>query len=227
MAVRRRCLAAGLAIVAGAIAFSSSPSPRHGVPADRAIALPCEDVRRRRWILGHAGFLCVDGVAAAARAGEGAERVRKTDDEWRKALSPLEFSVLRLRNTEDPWSSPLSEEKRRGVYKCAGCGAKLFSSADKFDSGTGWPSFAAQLDGVSRGGNLFGVATELRCARCEGHLGDLFSDGRTYKGTKAEVTGLRYCVDGAALVFYPDDGGAAVRGDIGSNMDKLMGRLRY
>jgi len=125
---------------------------------------------------------------------------RKTEDEWRKTLTPEQFHVLREHGTERPGSSPLNHEKRDGTFVCAGCGQPLFSSDTKFESGTGWPSFFAPRErGVetSVDDSLFMRRTEVRCARCGGHLGHVFPDG-------PPPTGLRYCMNGAALEFRPE-----------------------
>src|SRR2546426_1065245 len=125
---------------------------------------------------------------------------RKTEDEWRKTLTPEQLHVLREHGTERPGSSPLNHEKRDGTFVCAGCGQPLFSSDTKFESGTGWPSFFAPRElGVetSVDDSLFMRRTEVLCARCGGHLGHVFPDG-------PPPTGLRYCMNGAALEFRPE-----------------------
>lgn len=144
-------------------------------------------------------------------------QVQKSDSEWRATLSPTQYDILRLGGTERPFSSILESEKRQGTFVCAGCGTPLFSSDQKFNSGTGWPSFARGLEGVETEdvnaitANLVGA--ELRCAVCGGHLGDVFQDGFLFPGTPAFVSGKRYCIDGAALIFEPSNGAMAVRGD--------------
>ena len=123
--------------------------------------------------------------------------IEKSDDAWRAALSPAQFEVLRRHDTERAFSSPLDHEKRSGTFFCAGCGHPLFSSAAKFDSGTGWPSFWAPLDdavGTTVDTSWLMIRTEVHCARCGGHLGHVFSDG-------PRPTGLRYCMNGLALRF--------------------------
>jgi peptide-methionine (R)-S-oxide reductase len=125
--------------------------------------------------------------------------VRKTEAEWRAALSPEAFRVLRQHGTERPGSSPLNTEKRRGLFRCAGCGAALFDSATKYESGTGWPSFWAPIEGAigtRTDRSFFMVRTEVHCAACGGHLGHVFPDG-------PPPTGLRYCMNGVALAFEP------------------------
>lgn len=118
---------------------------------------------------------------------------------WRARLSPEQFRVLRKHGTERAGSSPLNAEKRDGVFVCAGCGQKLFDASTKFESGTGWPSFFAPLDGAvgtSKDRSFFMTRTEVHCARCGGHLGHVFSDG-------PRPTGQRYCMNGVALRFEP------------------------
>jgi peptide-methionine (R)-S-oxide reductase len=125
--------------------------------------------------------------------------MQKTDDDWRQTLTPEQFSVLRKHGTERAGSSPLNNEKREGIFKCAGCGQPLFSSDTKFESGTGWPSFWDPLDaavGTSSDSSLFMTRTEVHCASCGGHLGHVFPDG-------PRPTGMRYCMNGVALEFDP------------------------
>ena len=135
--------------------------------------------------------------------------------DWDKTLASGQNFVLRQGGTEPPNSSPLVKEKRAGQFVCAGCKTPLFESAAKFESGTGWPSFASGLDGVETVESLTGglLGREVRCAGCGGHLGDVFNDGRVFTGTPAAITGKRFCLDGAALVFLPTDGGESVSGD--------------
>jgi peptide-methionine (R)-S-oxide reductase len=124
----------------------------------------------------------------------------KSDEEWRKQLTPEQFHVARQHGTERPFSSPLNSEKRPGMFNCVCCGAPLFSSSAKFDSGTGWPSFSAPAsDGtVSENEDRSWLMrrTEVRCAACDAHLGHVFPDG-------PKPTGLRYCINGVALSFAP------------------------
>lgn len=127
---------------------------------------------------------------------------RLTDAEWRGKLSPEQYRILRQAGTEPPGSGALLENKKQGEYLCAGCGAPLFRSDDKYDSGSGWPSFTHPLGNEAveehRDSSHGMVRTEVRCASCEGHLGHVFPDGPGPEG-------LRYCVNSAALKFAEDD----------------------
>jgi peptide-methionine (R)-S-oxide reductase len=125
--------------------------------------------------------------------------VTKSDDEWRRILTPEQYQVLRQHATERPGSCALLQEKRAGTFSCAGCGQPLFVADRKFESGTGWPSFFAPLEGsiattIDR--SHFMTRTEVHCSRCGGHLGHVFEDG-------PPPTGLRYCINGVALTFEP------------------------
>ena len=125
--------------------------------------------------------------------------VTRSDADWRKILTPAQFSVLRRSGTERPYSSPLLKEKRRGNFVCAGCSQPLFSSATKYDSGTGWPSFWAPLDNAvgTEADNSLGIArTAVFCSNCGGHQGHVFNDG-------PKPTGLRYCMNGVSMRFAP------------------------
>ena len=122
-----------------------------------------------------------------------------TDEEWKTRLTPAQYHVLRAHGTERPHTSPLNAEKRAGVYHCAGCALPLFSSATKYESGTGWPSFYEPLKdavGTQEDKSWWATRTEVHCARCKGHLGHVFPDG-------PPPTGLRYCMNGVALSFVP------------------------
>ncbi len=126
------------------------------------------------------------------------DKIKKTDEEWMKTLTPEEFKVLRQKGTEMAFTGKLLDNKKEGVYVCAGCGAELFSSDTKFDSGSGWPSFYEPIsrDRVDEktDRSLFMSRTEVLCDKCGGHLGHVFTDG-------PEPTGLRYCVNSTALHF--------------------------
>ena len=126
--------------------------------------------------------------------------VTHTEAEWRKILTPEQFHIMREHGTERPGSCALNYEKRAGTFACAGCANPLFSSKTKFDSGTGWPSFWQPLPnavGQESDTTLGMERTEIHCRRCGGHLGHVFDDG-------PPPTGLRYCMNGVALVFKPD-----------------------
>lgn len=128
--------------------------------------------------------------------------VEKSEDDWKHSLSPEQFRVLRQHGTERAGTSPLNHEKRAGEFHCAGCGAPLFDSATKYESGSGWPSFYAPKDGAvgtSQDRSFLMTRTEVHCARCGGHLGHVFEDG-------PEPTGQRFCMNGAALKFEPNQG---------------------
>jgi len=128
------------------------------------------------------------------------DKVEKTDQAWRQALSPEAYHVLRKHGTERAGSSPLNFEKSPGMFCCAGCGQPLFDANTKYESGTGWPSFYAPVEesavGTRTDHSFFMTRTEVHCARCDGHLGHVFPDG-------PEPTGQRYCMNGVALTFKP------------------------
>jgi peptide-methionine (R)-S-oxide reductase len=125
--------------------------------------------------------------------------VEKSDEEWRRLLTPQQYAVLRRHSTEPPGSCALLTEHREGTFRCAGCGHPLFMAERKFESGTGWPSFIAPMEGAlgTTTDRSFGMTrTEVHCSRCGGHLGHVFEDG-------PPPTGLRYCINGVALSFEP------------------------
>lgn len=125
--------------------------------------------------------------------------VGKTDEEWQKTLDPSAYRVLRKHGTEPAGSHPLNHEKREGLYHCAGCGKALYESDAKYESGSGWPSFYKARDGAvstSTDRTLGMARTEVHCADCGGHLGHVFPDG-------PQPTGMRFCMNGAALKFEP------------------------
>ncbi len=167
---------------------------------------------RRTFLTGLFGTVPAVWAGCVAAADEGAPtgaaaaafEVTKTDAEWRTVLTPAQFHVLRKEGTERPGSSPLNDEHRTGTFHCAGCALPVFSSKDKFESGTGWPSFTAPLPravGTSVDGSLFMARTEVHCRRCGGHLGHVFDDGPA-------PTGQRYCMNGVAMTFAAETNGA-------------------
>ena len=144
--------------------------------------------------------------AAAALPAIGADRsgkefeIMRTDEEWKRLLTPEQYRVLRRNGTERAGSSPLNREKRAGTFHCAGCDLAVYSSDTKFDSGTGWPSFWEAIDDSVRTSvdrSFFMIRTEVHCGRCGGHLGHVFNDG-------PPPTGKRHCINGVALKFRPD-----------------------
>ena len=155
----------------------------------------------RRQILTGAGALTLAGMFGARVAANphaaGPFEVDLDTAQWRERLTPQEFHILREAGTERAFTSPLNEEKRRGVYRCAGCSNRVYTSATKFESGTGWPSFYEAVEGsvgCAEDKSLFMTRTEVHCGRCGGHLGHVFDDG-------PEPTGKRHCINGAALDF--------------------------
>ena len=149
--------------------------------------------------LGTASLLPLAAACNAAPAKAKSFPIRKTDAEWRKLLTREQYAVLRKHATERPFSSPLDKEKRKGTFVCAADRNPLFSSATKFDSGTGWPSFWRPLPGAigtSTDRSLLIERIEVHCAKCGGHLGHVFKDG-------PPPTGLRYCMNGDAMLFVP------------------------
>ena len=158
---------------------------------------------RRGFIFGT--LVSIAGVSAlrtAAFAGAQTlkiDKVVKTEEEWRKLLTPAQFSVLRQEGTERPFTSPLNNEKRKGTFVCVACDLPLFESRTKYDSGTGWPSFYDSIPGRLESmvdHKLILPRDEYHCARCGGHHGHVFDDG-------PKPTGLRYCNNGVALKFIP------------------------
>lgn len=158
----------------------------------------------RRTLLG-TGAVAVSAIAFGMTQGFGDPAQAKakqfpvsfSEAEWKKRLTPQQFAILRQEATERPYSSPLDKEKRKGLFSCAGCNQRLFTSATKFNSGTGWPSFWRPLPGAvgTSTDYLLGYPrTEVHCARCGGHLGHVFDDG-------PPPTGKRYCTNGAAMTF--------------------------
>ena len=127
--------------------------------------------------------------------------VTKSEEEWRKQLTPEQYRVLREHGTERPGTCALLYEKRRGMFTCVGCGLPLFQSGPKFESGTGWPSFFEPIEGAvatTTDRSHFMTRAEVHCRRCGGHLGHVFEDG-------PPPTGLRYCINGVVLDFKPEE----------------------
>jgi peptide-methionine (R)-S-oxide reductase len=159
-------------------------------------------ITRRRFL--HAGATGAAVVCGWAASGIDAPawqqfEVTHTDAEWRKLLTAEQYAVLRHEATERAFTSPLLHEKRRGTFACAGCGLENFSSATKFESGTGWPSFWAPIEKAvitKKDSSLGMIRIAVECRRCGGHLGHVFDDG-------PKPTGLRYCMNGVALTFEP------------------------
>ena len=161
-------------------------------------------MNRRRFFATVVGGVAV-GVAASARLlAEGVTKLTKPLAEWRKLLSPAAYDVLFEEATERPRSSLLNDEKRPGTFICAACYLPLFDASTKYESGTGWPSFYAPIEGrleTKRDWKLVLPRTEYHCARCEGHQGHVFRDGPA-------PTGQRWCNNGIALMFVPEGGSA-------------------
>ena len=161
-------------------------------------------IDRRQLLIKAAGsalLINLLGEASAFAASTSGERFEVTlsDAEWRKRLTPAQYAVLRDQSTERAGTSPLDREKRKGVFVCAGCNLDLYRSEDKFDSGTGWPSFVRPIKNAVRTAidrSLFSVRIEVHCRRCGGHLGHVFDDGPA-------PTGKRYCMNGIAMKFRP------------------------
>jgi peptide-methionine (R)-S-oxide reductase len=162
-------------------------------------------IDRRRFLLGSAsllGLAATAGILAkawAANAPAETFEITKTEEEWRAILTPEQYAVLREEGTERAGTSLLLDEHRKGTFSCAGCDLPVFSAETKFDSGTGWPSFWAEIEGAvgyKEDTTFFMTRTEEHCSRCGGHLGHVFDDG-------PPPTGKRHCINGVSLVFRP------------------------
>ena len=149
-------------------------------------------MKRRAVLTGLIAF-----TAVPIRAQEGPFEITRTEAEWRAMLTEVEYAVMREEATETPFTSPLNGETRAGTYHCKGCDLPVYSSARKYDSGTGWPSFWDSLPGAigtKPDNSLFATRTEAHCRRCGSHFGHIFDDG-------PEPTGKRHCLNGVSLVF--------------------------
>jgi peptide-methionine (R)-S-oxide reductase len=180
--------AAAITLTAWLVAFRPGPGPR----AERLLTVHARD----------SGEAQEPGSIRLYSVEKGdfvvSEKVIKSEDEWKQELSPMEYKVLREKGTERPFTGDLLENKEKGTYVCAACGADLFSSETKFESGTGWPSFyapVAEENVAAEPDDSLGMRRiEVLCSRCGGHLGHVFEDG-------PKPTGLRYCVNSASLDF--------------------------
>lgn len=163
-------------------------------------------IQRRDFIklaLGGVGVLAFGNALSVGKAlaTETIAKIKRTNAEWKKRLTPQQYNVLREEGTERPFTSSLLNEHREGIFACVACSLPLFTSKQKFDSGTGWPSFFDSLKGhveTKSDYTLLAQRTEYHCARCGGHHGHVFDDG-------PKPTGLRYCNNGVALQFIPKD----------------------
>jgi peptide-methionine (R)-S-oxide reductase len=150
-----------------------------------------------KYTTGAAGLLALSTMLPSLAWATAVQKLVKSNDEWKKILTPKQYSVLREEDTEAPFTSPLNDEHRKGIFACVACDLPLFKSETKFDSGTGWPSFydhIADAIEMKKDHALLEERTEYHCARCGGHQGHVFDDG-------PKPTGLRHCNNGVALKF--------------------------
>ena len=195
------------------MACSTTTAPSHArylpllllVGLASAAALAPRPTRRTLVSCGAAAAASSLARPASATLSRDGYPVQRSYADWTKALSEQQFFVLREGGTEPPFTSPFLREKGKGTFRCAGCDAALFDARQKFDSGTGWPSFAKALPAVEVIDGVGGLAqtallgAEARCGTCGGHLGDLFLDGFLWPGQAAFLTGKRYCIDGVRM----------------------------
>ncbi len=152
-------------------------------------------------VAGTIGVVGLSGLVSFADARPGGPfKINRSPEQWKQRLGAARYRIMRLEGTERAYSSPLNDEKRKGVYACAGCNLGLYKSDTKYDSGTGWPSFWAPIArdriGMTKDYKIGYPRTEVHCARCGGHLGHIFNDG-------PKPTGKRHCINGLALKFIP------------------------
>lgn len=164
---------------------------------------------QRRTFLHATSLLAVTTLTSSAedpksKPAAAGDKVVKTDEEWKKILTPEQYRVTRKAGTEPPFKNEYWDNHEKGTFVCVGCGHPLFASDTKFESGTGWPSFfkpiAPDAIGTTEDRKLFSVRTEVHCSKCDGHLGHVFDDA------KDTPTGLRYCMNSAAMKFVPAKG---------------------